>query len=394
MARRSGQITQRGERTWLVRVFMGSEKVVDSNTGEPKLNPKTGKPVINNKYHNKTIHGSKKDAQAYLNKVLRERDTGTYIEPSRIQLNEYLDEWLDSVAKPRLRDRTYRQYQDMLRLYIRDHLGHLPLNKITPMDVQRVYSILQEKGLAARTIRYAHAVLNSALAQAVKWQFLVRNPVEHVELPRQQKQEMKALSQDEFMQFLEVAKTNKHYVLFMLALNTGMRPEEYLALQWKDIDWDNERLSIQRTLVRRGESWEFAEPKTARGRRLVPLPKHLVQALRTHKKSQTEDRLAAPDYEDNGLVFASEGGQPLYHRNVVRRHFKPLLKKAGLPNSIRLYDLRHTHATILLREGVNPKIVSERLGHASVALTLDTYSHVLPDIQKEVVEKLDALFKS
>lgn len=391
MGRKSGRITQRGERTWLVRVFLGTEKVIDPETGEPKINPKTGRPVINNKYHNKTIHGTKKDAQAYLNKVLRERDMGTYIEPAKLSLDEYLAKWLATAAKPRLRPRTFESYERLLRCHVRPTLGNRALSAITPMEIQALYNGMQEqKDLSARTVRYVHAVLRNALGQAVKWRFLQQNPTDNVDLPRQQREEMSPLSSEEVKHFLEACEEDRFGMVFRLLLTTGLRPGEALALRWSDVDLEAGRLHVQRSLV---PGKGFEEPKTARARRVVPLPPSVTKAVKQHKKAQTEARLqAGENWQDLNLMFTGSEGQPVHYRNLVRRHFKPLLVKARLPENLRLYDLRHTHATLLLKEGVNPKIVSERLGHASITLTLDTYSHVLPDMQKEVVEKLETLF--
>jgi len=181
--------------------------------------------------------------------------------------------------------------------------------------------------------------------------------------------------------------------LFAFALVTGMRPGEYLALQWKDVDHISGAVAVRRALAQSAEgSWKFEEPKTARSRRSIPLPPSVIKALHSHRRRQAVEILAAgPGYTNHDLVFAAENGSPLAIRNLVRRHFKPILKAAGLPSSFRLYDLRHSCATLLLSAGENPKIVAERLGHASVTMTLDVYSHVLPDMQRAATEKLEAM---
>ena len=173
-----------------------------------------------------------------------------------------------------------------------------------------------------------------------------------------------------------------------------MRPEEYLGLQWKDVELEKGTVTVQRTLVwrRKGGGWYFSEPKTARSRRTIPLPVSLVQRMREHRRKQAEQRLkASPKYHNNDLVFATAEGSPLMPRNLLSRHFKPTLKRAELPNSIRLYDLRHSCATLLLAAGENPKVVSERLGHAGITMTLDVYSHVLPSMQQAAAERLERL---
>jgi len=368
---RAGQINKRSENTWLVRIFLGR----DAN----------GK----RRYFNKTIHGTKKDAQKFLTAKMREKDLGVFIEPASISLNEYLDKWLLESAKPRLREATFENYRYLSNLYIREKLGSRKLSDIKPFDVQKLYNYLTEKGLSARTVRYVHAILTSAFSQAVKWQMLVVNPCNVVTLPRLKKTEMKAFSPEEARRFLEAAKDDKHGLVFAFALASGMRPEEYLALQWKDIDFEKNTATVQRTLIwRKGGGWYFSEPKTAKSRRTLPMPKNYFIELKRHKRLQAEQMLKlGQSYERNNFVFATDEGKPLYLRNLRKRNFAKILEKADL-TGLRLYDLRHSTATLLLSEGINPKIVSERLGHASIVLTLDTYSHVLPDMQKEATSKL------
>jgi integrase len=366
----AGQIIARGERTFLVRIYMGRDS--------------EGK----RKYYNHTVHGNKKDAQAYLNQVLRDRDLGLFTEPSRKTLNEYLDQWLETAVKSRVRERTYEDYVTLLARYVRGPLEGRRLSQITPMEVQALYTQMTERGLSARTVRYTHGVLRDAFQQAVKWQLLPRNPAQFVDLPRQEHHEMRAFSPEQATRFLEASQGDPLYPLFLLALTTGMRPGEYLALQWKDLNFETGALSVCRTLARNGQ---FEDPKTARSRRSVTLLPTVTQALRSHRAQQAAWRLSqGPTYKNMDLVFASETGGPLNEHNLVRRHFKPILKAAGLPNA-RLYDLRHTCATLLLAAGENVKVISERLGHASVALTLDTYSHVLPGMQQAAADKLQAL---
>jgi integrase len=222
----------------------------------------------------------------------------------------------------------------------------------------------------------------------------MRNPASLVELPKQTHKEMQALSPEQAALFLNAAKVDRWGIVFKIALITGMRPEEYLGLQWKDIDFEQGRVIVQRTLVwrRKGGGWYFGEPKTSRSRRSIPIPHSLAYELREHKRHQAEERLkAGPRYQIHDLVFATPDGGPLMPQNLYRRHFKPILKLAGLPESLRMYDLRHSCATLLLAVQENPKVVSERLGHATVTLTLDTYSHVLPSMQRAATDKLERL---
>ena len=199
------------------------------------------------------------------------------------------------------------------------------------------------------------------------------------------------LSPDEAVRFLKTSSAIPQGLIFEFALLTGMRPEEYLALQWSDVDFKRGRAQVRRALVRHKRDWSFEEPKTARSRRTVYLPAPLLERLAHHKRSQAEERLKiGPTWQAFDLIFCGEQGTPLTIPNLTYRYFRPILKKAELPH-IRLYDLRHTCATLLLIAEENPKVVSERLGHSTIVLTLDTYSHVLPTMQQNASAKLEKL---
>jgi integrase len=371
----AGQIIKRGDRTWLIRIFMGRDA--------------KGKQI----FHHKTIHGTKKDAETYRNKVVRDKDMGTFIEPAVVTVKDYLNKWLKTAARPRLRERTYDGYSELLTRYVHPILGEKRLCDVRPLDIQNLYTDMTERGLSPRTVRYTHAIFSSAFKQAIRWHMLIHNPCEAVELPRSERREMKAFSPEEAESFLKAAKENEQGVIFTFALATGMRPEEYLGLKWSDIDLEKGLSVVRRVLVRRkGGGWYFGEPKTSRSRRTVPLPATLVKLLVAHRRKQAEARLkAGAAYQNNELVFATGSGTPHNSRNLAQRQFQAILKKAELPLNFRLYDLRHSCATLLLVAGENPKIVSERLGHASVVLTLDTYSHVLPTMQEAASQKLERI---
>lgn len=220
------------------------------------------------------------------------------------------------------------------------------------------------------------------------------NPAMMVDLPQNHRKEMRSLSQEEAKRFLAAAKKDKWSIIFSLALSSGMRPEEYLGLKWKDIDFDKSRVTVNRALIwkRKGGGWSLQEPKTSQSRRSIPLPVSVMNELKKHRKKQLEERLKlGPAYQNFDFVFTTEIGTPILPSNLTRRHFKPILKNANLSENIRLYDLRHTCATLLLLADVNPKVVSERLGHSTVVLTLDTYSHVLPSMQQSATDELENL---
>ena len=375
MAGKAGQIIPRGERIWLVRVFMGR----DSESGKRK-------------YVNKTIHGTLRDAQAYLSRSQRDRDLGVFFEPSRISLDGYLDKWLETAAKPKLRAKTHRDYEALLRRYVRPALGSRQVAKIEPLEIQGLYAEMQERGLSARTVRFTHAVLRAALHQAVKWRLIPQNPTQSVDLPKQAKGEIQVLNPQQARDFLKEAAKDRYHVLFAVALTTGMRPSEYLALKWPDVNFKQGTVSVIRTLEPvKGGGWRFADTKRARSRRLVKLQESVLKLLSEYRDSQAEERAAANgDAAAADLIFVNSNGNPLNERNLVQRNFQVILERAKLPR-IRLYDLRHTAATLALGAGVPAKVVSEQLGHASVAFTLDTYSHVLPHMQEAAAAQMEAL---
>jgi integrase len=256
--------------------------------------------------------------------------------------------------------------------------------------VQALYSAVLGRGLSARTVRYVHAVVHRALGQAVRWDLIPRNPADGVQLPRLHRREMTVLSPDQVQVFLEAARSRALGVLFAFALATGMRPEEYLALRWSDLDLDAHTAVVRRVLEQpRGGGYRWAEPKTAQSRRTVPLPAGLLPLIERHRDIQDADRRRVGDrWHTLDLLFCTRYGTPLGMRNVSRA-FHQIVADAGLP-AMRLYDLRHTCATLLLATGENPKVVAERLGHATIAMTLDTYSAVLPTMQKQAADRLNA----
>jgi integrase len=375
MAGKAGQIIPRGERTWLVRVFMGR----DSESGKRK-------------YVNKTIHGTLRDAQAYLSRSQRDRDLGVFFEPSRMSLDGYLDKWLETAAKPKLRAKTHRDYEALLRRYVRPVLGSRPVSRIEPLEIQGLYADMQERGLSARTVRFTHAVMRAALHQAVKWRLILQNPCESVDLPKQARGEIQVLNTQQARDFLKEAAQDRYHVLFAVALTTGMRPSEYLALKWPDVNFSKGTVSVARTLEPiKGGGWRFADTKRARSRRLVKLQGSILKLLADYRDAQAPERAAGVgDVAAADLIFVNTNGNPVNERNLVQRNFQVILERAQLPR-IRLYDLRHTAATLALGAGVPAKVVSEQLGHASVAFTLDTYSHVLPHMQEAAAAQMEAL---
>jgi integrase len=369
MARKVGQIIARGDRRWLIRVYLGR------NHETKKRN-----------YHNRTIRGPMREAQAYLTRKLRERDLGRDLEGAKITLNEYLDRWIQTAVKPRVRSKTCQDYEGMLRRYIRPNLGARVMAAIRPLDLQATYQQMIERGLSSRTVRYTHVVLKSAMRQALQWRLLLENPADAVKIPQQLRREMRSFTVEQAQTFLKVALATPHGPVLAVALTTGMRPSEYLGLKWQDIDWTRQTVSVVRSIRRLDGRWCFCDTKRSRSRRPIKLQRWIVALLRDLQTNASMHNLC-PELDD--LVFRTLSGKPI-NADYLAKYFRSILDLAGLPR-IRLYDLRHSAATIALAAGVSPKVVSEQLGHASTAFTLDTYAHVLPHMQDEAAAKVEAM---
>ncbi|MBX6395329.1 MAG: site-specific integrase [Alicyclobacillaceae bacterium] len=366
------QLIRRGRDTWLIRVSMGKDVF--------------GRRV----FLNRTVHGTKREAQAIAAELEAEKAKGTLTRPSKLTVAQYLHEWLDTYVSKRVTPKTLSHYRWLVERFILPVVGGIRLDALTPMHCQRVVNAAEQREdgrRCSRTARFVHVVLNSALKQAVKLNLISRNPAEAVEKPKAHAKEMRPLSPEEAKRFLQAAKGTRHEALFGLLLDAGLRPSEALALRWQDINLEQGVITVRHSLERLNGQWRLKEPKTAAGRRSIPVSAGTVRLLKVHKARQARERLqAGPGYQDLGFVFANQTGEPL-SLDSVRESFKRTLRRAGLPE-IRLYDLRHSAATLLLASNVHPKVVQERLGHVDVSLTLGTYSHVLPGMQQKAAEQL------
>ena len=317
---------------------------------------------------------------------------GTFITTGEQTLEAFLTDWLQNTAQPNIRPRTYIRYRQLITLHILPVLGKVKLQKLTPQHLQKLYNQKLEEGCAPQSVKHMHRLLHKALSDALKWNLVARNVCHAVDSPRVPKHEMKVLSGEQAQTFLEAAKDDPLEALYVLALTTGMRQGELLALKWEDIDFVHGTLQVRRTIARIvNKGFTISEPKTSKSRRSIQLAQMAIDALKHHRIRQHELRLlAGPAWSDQGWVFCNGVGNPIEATNMLRRSFRPLLTKAGLP-IIRFHDLRHSVATLLLTAGIHPKIVQELLGHSQISLTLDTYSHVLPSLQADAMNQLNSL---
>jgi len=340
----------------------------------------------------KAFYGATRaEAAAKLTAALRDRDKGLPIVAEKQTIENYLVNWLVSV-KPAIRPRTWQRYGELLTLHVVPTLGKTTLVRLTAQQVQALYGYKLGEGLSRTTAHHLHAVLHRALAQAERLGLVARNVCDLVEAPRMAEREMQVLARGQVRHLLDMANNDRLAALYVLAVSTGMRQGELLALRWRDVDFATGSVQVRATVQRTREyGLTLAPPKTKQSRRRIKLGTVALEALRTHRTRQVEERLqSGPAWDGRlDLVFANEIGRPIEAQNLVRRSFYPLLQRAALPR-IRFHDLRHTAATLLLSSGINPKIVSEMLGHASITITLGIYSHVLPEMQAQAAAAMDA----
>src|SRR5215210_2037499 len=322
-------------------------------------------------------------------KAMAQRDSGLAFEAGKLTVAEYMNKWLTESGRNRLRPKTYKDYAGLTRVHIAPALGHIKLKNLTPLHVQQFYSAKLNSGLSKRTVEYLHSVLHAALKQAVRWELVPRNVAESVDSPRPEKKERPTFTLEQARMFLKACREDRFGALYVLVIQSGMRRGELLGLRWEDVDIGQGLLHVRQALAPDGKS--FSQPKTAKGRRRIRLTPEAVDALKRHKVAQNEQRLRQGNlWRDHGLVFCSSVGTTMTPENFIKRSYKPLLKSAELPQ-IPFHCLRHTFATLMMPNG-HPKIVQEMLGHARISTTLDTYSHVSPDMQDEAVKRFGSLF--
>ena len=342
--------------------------------------------------HRRTFYGrTRRKVQLKLAAAQRRRVRGSPDTCERTTLAEFLRGWLTDVAECTVRPSTVKRYRELIESHVIPELGRRSLTSLAPSDLQPLYARKLAAGLAPRTVGHIHRVLHRSLADAVRWGEVARNVTDAVKPPRVAVAEMRSLSPTQTRQLLAALKDDRLEALYLIAVTTGMRQGELLALKWRDVDLDGYKIRVQRNVRRLPKVGMVEdEPKSARSRRSVLLAPLAIAALKRHKARQTATRLAAAVWDDRDLVFTNGVGRHIEPQNLLRRSWLPLLARAGLTR-IRFHDLRHTAATLLLIEGVHPRVVQDLLGHSSIALTLGTCSHVLPDLQKEAAAKMQHL---
>jgi integrase len=348
---------------------------------------------IDGRRRRKKIHGeTRAEVARKLTEALKRRDDGLPATIDKRTVGQFLAGWLDA-TKPTLKPGTYARYEQYVRVHAEPEIGSIPLSKLSPADLQALYAKRLAAGASPRTVGHLHRVLHRAFGQAVRWDVLLRNPVERVDPPRVTRTPISTLKAEQARSLLDAAKGQRLEALYVLALTTGARQGELLALRWRDTDMERHSIQIRGSLRRSPDGFSIGETKSSKSRR-IELTATAVEALRRHRAAQNEERLRLGElWDDHDLVFANELGRPIEAGNLLRRSFAPLLEAAACPR-IRFHDLRHTTATLLLERGVPVKAVSELLGHASIGTTLDLYAHVTETMQRQIITTMESVVGS
>ncbi|MGG3288962.1 tyrosine-type recombinase/integrase, partial [Geobacillus stearothermophilus] len=337
---------------------------------------------------------TKTEAKKELLKIKNQVDDGSYFKESTEDFSMFMERWFNTSYKRTVEITTAKSREYVIRNHIMKYFQHKKINEITTFDIDSFYVDKLDSGYSGAYIRQMHNLLNQAFDQAVRWSLVKVNPVKNAKPPKVKSEEKITWTVDEVNRFLNLIKDSSMEIPYLLAIFTGMRRGEVLGLKWDDVDFENKKIRIKRSLCFvSGKGLIFKEPKTKKSKRQISISQHVVNVLKKHKQKQEfQKEKLGTQYQDNNLIVCTDDGKPLDPRNLLRQFYR-LIEEASVPR-ISFHDLWHTHATILMQQGENPKVVSERLGHSRVGITLDLYSHVSDDLQEQAAEKFEnALLK-
>lgn len=374
-----GNIRQRAKNSWTITI----ELPKDEASGKRKQ-----------KYY--TVKGNKKDAEKFLTEKLRELDTGILIDTKKMKFGEYLDYWKENTFN-NLEITTKEGYIQKIDKHIKPYLGNILLENLKPLHLQNFYEDKLKNGrlngkgkLSERTVLAIHRIIYSALKQAVKWQLVIRNVAEAVEPPKAKKYQAKFLSDKQTEKLIKMAQYTDIYIPIMIAIYTGARRGEILALNWNNVDLEKGIIKIVDNLCATKNGLIIKQPKTNSGIRTIAISETLIKILKRHKLKQMQNKIRlGKEYNDNNMVCCYEDGH-LFNPKRFSAKFNEFLIKNNLP-VIRFHDLRHSHASLLVKMGIQPKEISSRLGHSNIGITMDLYSHLYEDVDRNVANKFDKL---
>ena len=339
----------------------------------------------------KHIYGKTRDqVRGKLAEILHALQNGSFTDARGKTLGDFLDQWLADVVKPRVRAWTFAGYEVHVRRHIKPVLGRVPLEKLSPQHVQHLLNRKLEEGLKPKSVRYLRGTLRTALNEAVRWGLVSRNAAALVDGPRVERFDIQPFTPAEARVFLDSIAGERLEALYSVALTMGLRQGEALGLRWQDVDLELGYLRISKQLQRVHGAPQLVEPKTARSRRTLAMPPMITKSLEQHRVRQRQERSNAGNrWAETDLVFASTEGKPL-DGTAISKGFHRLLERAGLQQR-RFHDLRHSCATLLLVQGVSPRVVMDVLGHSQIGLTMNTYSHVIPDLRRDAADRMQDL---
>ena len=333
---------------------------------------------------------TREEARRKLSLAIVARDAGGLASARGLTVGQFLDQWLDEVARPTVRPWTYKGYEVHVRLHLKPLIGALPLARLNAQHIQQALNQKSREGLKPKTVRYLRGTLRAALNHAVTWDLIPKNPAAVVSSPRVEPYEIQPFTPEEARRFLNAMRGDRLEALFSVALTMGLRQGEALGLRWRDVDLELGYMRISKQLQRINGRSELVEPKTNRSRRQLAMPTSITQALREHRERQlVERRVTGNRWVDMDLVFCNPAGKPL-DATRISKEFHQHLERAGLPQR-RFHDLRHSCATLLLVQGVAPRVVMDVLGHSQIAMTMNTYSHVIPELRRQAADRMDEL---
>ncbi len=376
-----GHITKRSPGTWSIVIELGRD-----NNGKRKQQWST-------------VNGTKKEAETEMRRIITSIENGDYIEPSKLTVGKYLERWLEQI-KPTITTKTYIRYESICIKHLVPALGNHKIKRLAGLHIESYYTKARKEGridgkgrLAERTLLHHHRVLSEAMKHAVKLKLRSSNPASDVTTPKPTKVRVTALDEEQTVALLKVAENTELYAPILFAVTTGLRRGEIVGLKWADIDLENAIVSVNRAVQQTKGLVEIKLPKTTSGTRSISIPGIAVDALQVHKAAQNKQRLlCGPVYQNDDWVFARDDGA-LWKPDSFTQAYRRFIEKSGLPK-VGFHTLRHSHASQLLKMGVHPKVAQERLGHSSIAITMDLYSHLLKGVQKEAANKIDQALRN